>query len=94
MEILIAKNDRGIRVVHTIKTMIVICEAANNDNIDIKEVVNVRVNNAYMHAGSVVIIALEYANFDGISSDEYLKVAVSDSRAVRVFDTQFPLEIL
>ena len=94
MEILIAKNDKEIRVIHTIKTMIVICEASSSDSVDIRASVNVQVDDDYMHAGSVIVIALEYADFDGKSSDEYLKVSVSDSRAIRVFDTLFPLEVL
>ena len=94
MEILIAKNDKEIRVIHTIKTMIVICEASSSDSVDIRALVNVQVDDDYMHAGSVIVIALEYADFDCKSSDKYLKVSVSDSRAIRVFDTLFPLEIL
>ena len=92
MEILIAKNDKEIRVIHTIKTMIVICEASSSDSVDIRASVNVQVDDDYMHAGSVIVIALEYA--DITSTKDYLVVSVSDSRAIRVFDTQFPLEVL
>ena len=44
-----------------------------------------------LHLGSILVIALEFA--DIVSTQEYLVVSVSDSRAIRVFDTQFPLEI-
>lgn len=93
MEILIAKNDKEVRVIHTIKTMIIICEATGSDNVDIRVLINVQVDDDYMHAGSVVVIALEYADIDCKSSDAYIIVSVSDSRAIRVFDTLFPLEI-
>ena len=92
MEILIAKNAKEIRVIHTIKTMIVICEASSSDSVDIRASVNVQVDDDYMHAGSVIVIALEYAYIT--STKDYLIVSVSDSRAIRVFDTQFPLEVL
>ena len=94
MEILITKNAKEVRVVHTIKTMIIICEATGSDNVDIRALVNVRIDGDYIHAGSIVVVALDYANVDCKSSDAYLIVSVSDSRAIRVFDTQFPLEIL
>ena len=89
MEILIAKNDKEVRVIHTIKTMIIICEATGSDNVDIRALVNVQVNGDYMHAGSVIVIALEYADIDCKSSDKYLVVSVSDSRAIRVFVHNF-----
>lgn len=94
MEILIAKNDKEITLIHTIKTMIIICEATSSDGVDIRALVNVQVDDDYMHAGSVIVIALEYANIDYKSSDKYITISVSDSRAIRVFDTLFPLEIL
>ena len=55
MEILIAKNDKEVRVIHTIKTMIIICEATGSDNVDIRALVNVQVNGDYMHAGGVIV---------------------------------------
>ena len=92
MEILIAKNDKQVRIEQTSKALIVICEPANYQEVNNYEVVDVIVDDDNLHLGSVLVIALEFA--DIVSTQEYLVVSVSDSRAIRVFDTQFPLEIL
>ena len=91
MEILIAKNDKQVRIEQTSKALIVICEPANYQEVNNYEVVDVIVDDDNLHLGSVLVIALEFA--DIVSTQEYLVVSVSDSRAIRVFDTQFPLEI-
>ena len=92
MEILIAKNDKQVRIEQTSKALIVICEPANYQEVNNYELVDVIVDDENLHLGSVLVIALEYA--DIVSTQDYLVVSVSDSRAIRVFDTQFPLEIL
>ena len=92
MEIFIAKNDPQIRIEQTSKALIVICEPVNYQEINNYDLVDVIVNDEDLHLGSVLVIALEYA--DITSTKDYLVVSVSDSRAIRVFDTQFPLEIL
>ena len=92
MEILIAKNDKQIRIERTSKALIVICESLGYQGMNNLEMVNVLVDDDNLHLGSVLVIALEYA--DIASTQDYLVVSVSDSRAIRVFDTQFPLEIL
>ena len=91
MEILIAKNDQQIRIEQTSKALIVICEPVNSQKENNYELVNVIVDDDNLHLGSILVIALEFA--DIVSAQEYLVVSVSDSRAIRVFDTQFPLEI-
>ena len=91
MEILIAKNDKQIRIERTSKALIVICESLDYQGMNNLEMVNVLVDDDNLHLGSVLVIALEYA--DIVSTQDYLVVSVSDSRAIRVFDTQFPLEI-
>ena len=91
MEILIAKNDQQIRIEQTSKALIVICEPINYQEAGNFELVDVIVDDDNLHLGSVLVIALEYA--DIASTTDYLVVSVSDSRAIRVFDTQFPLEI-
>ena len=91
MEILIAKNDKQIRIERTSKALIVICESLDYQGMNNLEMVNVLVDDDNLHLGSVLVIALEYA--DIASTQDYLVVSVSDSRAIRVFDTQFPLEI-
>ena len=91
MEILIAKNDPQIRIEQTSKALIVICEPANYQEVNNYELVDVIVDDENLHLGSVLVIALEYA--DITSTKDYLVVSVSDSRAIRVFDTQLPLEI-
>ena len=92
MEILIAKNDKEIRIEQTSKALIVICEPVNFQRENNYELVNVIVDDDNLHLGSILVIALEFA--DIVSTQEYLVVSVSDSRAIRVFDTLFPLEIL
>lgn len=92
MEILIAKNNEQIRIERTSKVLIVICEPLNYQGANNLEMVNVLVDDDNLHLGSVLIIALEFA--DIVSTQDYLVVSVSDSRAIRVFDTQFPLEVL
>lgn len=91
MEILIAKNDKQIRIEQTSKALIVICESLNYQGINNLNLVNVLVDNDNLHLGSVLIIALEYAVIT--STKDYLVVSVEDSKAIRVFDTQFPLEV-
>ena len=91
MEIVIAKNDPQIRIEQTSKALIVICEPVNYQGVNNFDLVNVLVDDDNLHLGSVLVIALEYA--DITSTTDYLVVSVSDSRAIRVFDTQFPLEI-
>ena len=92
MEIFIAKNDPQIRIEQTSKALIVICEPVNYQGENNFELINVTVDDDNLHLGSVLVIALEFA--DIVSTQDYLVVSVSDSRAIRVFDTQFPLEIL
>ena len=92
MEILIANNDKQVRIEQTSKTLIVICEPVNYQGVNNFDLVNVLVDDDNLHLGSVLVIALEYA--DITSTTDYLVVSVSDSRAIRVFDAQFPLEIL
>ena len=92
MEIVIAKNDPQIRIEQTSKALIVICEPVNYQGVNNFDLVNVLVDDDNLHLGSVLVIALEYA--DITSTTDYLVVSVSDSRAIRVFDTLFPLEIL
>ena len=92
MEILIAKNDKQVRIEQTSKALIVICEPENYQEADNFKLVNVIVDDDNLHLGSILVIALEFA--DIVSTQEYLVVSVSDSRAIRVFDTQFPLEVL
>ena len=91
MEILIAKNDKEIRIERTSKALVVICEPLDYQGVNNFDLVNVLVDDGNLHLGSVLVIALEYA--DITSTTDYLVVSVSDSRAIRVFDTQFPLEI-
>ena len=91
MEILIAKNDKEIRIARTSKALVVICEPLDYQGVNNFDLVNVLVDDDNLHLGSVLVIALEYA--DITSTTDYLVVSVSDSRAIRVFDTQFPLEI-
>ena len=91
MEILIAKNDKEIRIERTSKALVVICEPLDYQGVNNFDLVNVLVDDDNLHLGSVLVIALEYA--DITSTTDYLVVSVSDSRAIRVFDTQFPLEI-
>ena len=92
MEILIAKNDKQVRIEQTSKALIVICEPANYQEVNNYELVDVIVDDENLHLGSVLVIALAYA--DITSTKDYLVVSVSDSRAIRVFDTLFPLEVL
>ena len=92
MEILIAKNGKQVRIEQTSKTLIVICEPVNYQGENNFELINVIVDDDNLHLGSVLVIALEFA--DIVSTQDYLVVSVSDSRAIRVFDTQFPLEVL
>ena len=92
MEIVIAKNDKEVRIEQTSKALIVICEPENYQEADNFKLVNVIVDDGNLHLGSILVIALEFA--DIVSTQEYLVVSVSDSRAIRVFDTLFPLEIL
>ena len=92
MEILIAKNDKQVRIEQASKALIVICEPANYQEVNNYELVDVIVDDENLHLGSVLVIALEYA--DITSTKDYLIVSVSDSRAIRVFDTLFPLEVL
>ena len=92
MEILIAKNDKQVRIEQTSKALIVICEPENYQGENNFELINVIVDGDNLHLGSVLVIALAYA--DITSTKDYLVVSVSDSRAIRVFDTQFPLEVL
>ena len=92
MEILIAKNDQQIRIEQTSKALIVICEPENYQGENNFELVDVIVDDDNLHLGSVLVIALEFA--DIVSTQDYLVVSVSDSRAIRVFDTLFPLEVL
>jgi len=92
MEILIAKNDKEIRIEQTSKALIVICEPENYQEAGNFKLVNVIVDDDNLHLGSILVIALEFA--DIVSTQDYLVVSVSDSRAIRVFDTLFPLEIL
>ena len=91
MEILIAKNDKEIRIERTSKALVVICEPLDYQGVNNFDLVNVLVDDDNLHLGSVLVIALEHA--DITSTTDYLVVSVSDSRAIRVFDTQFPLEI-
>ena len=91
MEILIAKNDKQMRIEQTSKALIVICEPANYQEVNNYELVDVIVDDENLHLGSVLVIALEYA--DITSAKDYLVVSVGDSRAIRVFDTLFPLEL-
>lgn len=93
MEILIAKNDKQVRLEQTSKTLIVICEPVNYQGVNNYEFVDVIVADDNLHLGSVLVIALDYAEIDSNDRD-YLKVAVQDERAIRVFDTQFPLEVV
>ena len=92
MEILIAKNGKQVRIEQTSKTLIVICEPVNYQGENNFELINVIVDGDNLHLGSVLVIALAYA--DITATKDYLVVSVSDSRAIRVFDTQFPLEVL
>ena len=92
MEILIAKNDKQVRIEQTSKALIVICEPVNYQGENNYELINVIMDDDNLHLGSVLVIALEFA--DIVSTQDYLVVSVSDSRAIRVFDTQFPLEVL
>ena len=91
MEILIAKNDKQVRIEQTSKALIVICEPANYQGINNCDLVDVIVDDENLHLGSVLVIALDFA--DIVSTQDYLVVSVRDSRAIRVFDTQFPLEV-